>query len=184
MMQNYGYKAQIERTLSCPTLCNPMDCNPPRSSVHGESPGKNTGVGCHALLQGIFPTQGLNPGLPHCRQVLYHLSHQGSPTKNYTKVFDCRELVSLIPHCQGSTIFVTAALCFQVLKSVSVGDLPEKKNQLKNYTNTYIYMHIDIKQACVCIQGVGGEEEGSPWESLKSTWQSIRTCSLELSDMS
>ena len=40
---------------------------------------KNTGVGCHALLQGIFPIQGLNLGLPHCRRILYHLSHQGSP---------------------------------------------------------------------------------------------------------
>ena len=39
-------------------------------------PGKNTGVGCHFLLQEIFQTQGLNPGLPHCRQILYHLSHQ------------------------------------------------------------------------------------------------------------
>ena len=47
----------------CPTLCDPMDCSPPGSSVHGDSPGKNTGVGCHALLQGIFPTQGSNPGL-------------------------------------------------------------------------------------------------------------------------
>ena len=56
-----------------------MDCSPPGSSVHGDSPGKNTGVGCHALLRGIFPTQGLNPGLPHCRWILYHLSHQGSP---------------------------------------------------------------------------------------------------------
>ena len=46
---------------SCPTLCKPVDCSPPGSSVHGDSPGKNTGVGCHALLQGIFPTQGLNP---------------------------------------------------------------------------------------------------------------------------
>ena len=55
-----------------------MDCNPPGSSVHGASPGKNTGVGCHALLQGIFPTKGLNPGLPHCRQILYCLSHQGA----------------------------------------------------------------------------------------------------------
>ena len=44
--------------LSCPTLFDPMDCSPPGSSVHGDSPGKNTGVGCHALLQGIFPTQG------------------------------------------------------------------------------------------------------------------------------
>ena len=38
---------------------------------------KNSGVGCHALLQGIFPTYGLNPGLPHCRWIFYHLSHQG-----------------------------------------------------------------------------------------------------------
>ena len=40
-------------------------------------PGKSTRVGCHCLLQEIFLTQGLNPGLPHCRQTLYHLSHQG-----------------------------------------------------------------------------------------------------------
>ena len=43
------------------------------------SPGTNTGVGSLSCLQGIFPTQGLNPGLPHCRQILYQLSHQGSP---------------------------------------------------------------------------------------------------------
>ena len=43
------------------------------------SPGQNTGVGSHFLLQGIFPTQGSNPGLPHCRHILFQLSHQGSP---------------------------------------------------------------------------------------------------------
>ena len=68
-----GFVAQ-----SCPTL-HPTDCSPPVSSVHGDSPGKNIGVGCHALLQGIFPTQGSNLGLLNCRQILYHLSHQGSP---------------------------------------------------------------------------------------------------------
>ena len=62
---------------SCLTLWNSMDCSLRGSSVYGDSPGKNTGVGCHALLQGIFPTQKLNPGLPHWRQILYHLSHQG-----------------------------------------------------------------------------------------------------------
>ena len=41
--------------------------------------GQNTGVGSLSFLQGIFPTQGLNPGLPHCRQILYQLSHKGSP---------------------------------------------------------------------------------------------------------
>ena len=47
----------------CSTLCDRMDCSQPDSSVHGDSPGKNTGVGCHARLQGIFPIQGLNPAL-------------------------------------------------------------------------------------------------------------------------
>ena len=63
----------------CPTLCDPMDCSLPGSSIHGDSPDKNIGVGCHALFQGIFPTWGLNLGLPHCRRIPYHLSHQGSP---------------------------------------------------------------------------------------------------------
>ena len=62
----------------CLTLCDPMDYSLPDCSVHRDSPGKNTGVGCNALLQGIFPTQGLHPGLQHCRQILYSLSHQGS----------------------------------------------------------------------------------------------------------
>ena len=64
---------------SCLTLCDPMDCSLPGSSVYGDSPGKNTGVGCHALLQGIFPTQESNQGVLHCRQILYQLSYQGSP---------------------------------------------------------------------------------------------------------
>ena len=57
---------------SCPTLCDPMDCSPPGSSLcPWDSPGKNTGVDCCSLLQGIFPTQGSNLGLPHRRQILY-----------------------------------------------------------------------------------------------------------------
>ena len=61
---------------SCPTFCNPMDGSPPGFSVHGDSLGKNTEVGCHHFLQGIIPTQGLNPGLLHCRRILYQLCHQ------------------------------------------------------------------------------------------------------------
>ena len=64
---------------SCSTRCDPMDCSLSGSSDHRDSPGKNTAVGCHALLQGIFPTQGSNPGLQHCRRILYILSHKGSP---------------------------------------------------------------------------------------------------------
>ena len=70
---------------SCLTLCDPMECNPPGFSLHGDSP-ENTRVGCYALLQGIFPTQGLNPGLLHCRWTLYCLSHERSPYNTLNKV--------------------------------------------------------------------------------------------------
>ena len=62
----------------CLTLCDPMDCSPPRLLCPWDSPGKNNGEGSHSLLQGIFPTQGSNRDLSHCRQILYCLSHQGS----------------------------------------------------------------------------------------------------------
>ena len=65
-----------QHSQSCLTFCNPMDCSQPGSSVHGDSPGKNTGVGCHSLLQGIFLNQGLNLGLLHCKQIVYQLSHR------------------------------------------------------------------------------------------------------------
>ena len=60
---------------SCLTLCDPMDCSLLGFSVYGIFPGKNTGVGHHSLLQGIFLTQESNLGLFHCRQILYCLSH-------------------------------------------------------------------------------------------------------------
>ena len=50
-------------SLSRVQLCDPMECSPSGSSVHGDSPGKNSGMGCHDLLQGTFLTQGSNPGL-------------------------------------------------------------------------------------------------------------------------
>ena len=60
----FAYKIVCLITPLYPTLCDPVDCCPPDSSVHGDSPSKNTGVGCHALLQGIFPTQGQTDYLP------------------------------------------------------------------------------------------------------------------------
>ena len=59
---------EVKVTQSCPTLWDPS------------SPGENTGVGSLSHLQGIFSIQGVNPGLPNCRRVLYQLSHKGSPT--------------------------------------------------------------------------------------------------------
>ena len=66
-------KWKMKAAQSCPTLQYHGLCSP------WNFPGQNTGMGSCSLLQGIFPTQGLNPGLPHCRQILYQLSHQGSP---------------------------------------------------------------------------------------------------------
>ena len=62
-------------TQSCLTLCNPRDCSSPGTSFHKDFSGKNTEVGCHALLQGFLLTQGPNPDLSHCRQILYCLSY-------------------------------------------------------------------------------------------------------------
>ena len=65
------WRSEMKVAQLCPTLCNPMDCP-------WNSPGQNTGVVSLSLHQGSFPTQGLNPGHPHCRQILYQLSHKGS----------------------------------------------------------------------------------------------------------
>ena len=61
---------KLKVAQSCLTLCDPIDISPWNSS------GQNTGVGSLSLLQGIFPTQSSNPGLMHCRQILYQLSHK------------------------------------------------------------------------------------------------------------
>ena len=66
-------KAKVKVTQSCLTLCDPHGLYRPWNS-----PGQDTGVGRHSLLQGIFPTQESNPGLPHCRWILYQLSHKAS----------------------------------------------------------------------------------------------------------
>ena len=75
---------------------------------------KNTGVGSHSLLQGIFPTQGSNPGLPHCRQILYQLSHKGSPSgKEPTR--QCRRRMK-----QGFSPWVGKSLWRRVWQPTSV----------------------------------------------------------------
>ena len=87
---------------SCPTLCDSMDCSPPGSSVHRSSPGKNTGAGCHFLLQGIFlPRDWTRLSCISCigRRILYHWQHQTVSINLY---------VSLIPvlYCPDFGCFV------------------------------------------------------------------------------
>ena len=72
------FSVSVSHSVVCDSLW-PRGLKPTRLLCPQDSPGKNTGVGSHSLLQEIFPTQGSNPGLRHCKQILYFLSHQGSP---------------------------------------------------------------------------------------------------------
>ena len=84
----------VEVAQSCPALCNPIDCCLPGSSIQ---------VGFHFLLQGIFLTQGSNPGLLHCRQTFYHLSHQGNhyESKDFLKGKDLYQVEMKMDGLEG-----------------------------------------------------------------------------------
>ena len=92
---------------SCPTLCAPMDCSLPDSSVYGDSPGKNTGVGCHFLLQGIFPTSGSNLCLLHCRQILYHWATGEVPFYSLIFSYFLQDLFTISMICK-----VSPSMCY------------------------------------------------------------------------
>ena len=88
--------SQLRPTVLCVLVAQSCPTLPPGSSISGISQGKNTGVGCHFFLQRIFSTQGSNLGLLHCRRILYHLSHQGSP------VLSTLHLLTIAKHHQDS----------------------------------------------------------------------------------
>ena len=73
-------KVKVLVTQSCLILCDPMDCSLTGSSVLGILQAILQRMGSHSFLQGIFPTKGSNLGLQYCRQILYGLNQQGSPT--------------------------------------------------------------------------------------------------------
>ena len=72
---------------SSPTLLQPHVLQPARLLCPWDFPGKNTGVGCHALLQGIFPTQGSNPRLLHCRWILYRWATRDAPSSFLNRLY-------------------------------------------------------------------------------------------------
>ena len=76
---HYNMLTEIVQSLSHVQLLQPCGMQPAKVLSPWDFPGKNTGVGCHFLLQGIFPTKDSNPALLHCRQILYQLSYQRSP---------------------------------------------------------------------------------------------------------
>ena len=90
---------------SCLILCNPMECSPPGSSVHGDSPGENTGVGCCALLQAIFPTQGSKPRLLH-----YRFCTTGQPWKPHD-IHQCQSHLSCCIYIPSSFFSLPQGIC-------------------------------------------------------------------------
>ena len=100
--------SESEVAQLCPTLCDPMDCSLPGSSVHGILPGKDIGVDCYFHLQGIFLTQGSNPGLLHCRQTLYL-----APTKHrYLCVCMCVCVCVCVYNLPQSLVYNLILICF------------------------------------------------------------------------
>ena len=103
----------------------PHGLSPDRILCPWNSPDKNIGVGCHSLLQVIFPSQGLNPGLPHCRQILYYLSHQESP-------------------CVYIVVYIYICVCIYIYMCVCV--------QIYIYNDVFIYVKQDpVNRFCVTV---------------------------------
>ena len=161
---HYGWYAICLVAQSCPTLGNSMDCRPAGSPVLEDSPGKNTGVGCHALLQGIFPTQGLNPDLPWGRWILYPLSYKGTPTtamvgivimKYWYKHQLCRT-AGVIK--SGASLFNTLirSTCYHVRKTPNLSLLlvsctPHADNVTSGASGHHMYGFPLSKQLCNTI---------------------------------
>ena len=114
----FWYLKTLQRHVQ---LFGPHGLQPTRLLGPWDFLGESTGLGCHFLLQGIFLTQGSNPGLPHCRQTLYHLSHQGSP-------YNCIQFSSVVQSC--------LTLCDPMNRSTP--GLPIH-HQLPEFTQTHVH---------------------------------------------
>ena len=141
-------------TQSCPTLCDLMDGSPPGSPVHGDSPGKNTRVGCHALLQGVFPTQGWNPGLQIYRQILYCLIHEGSPYLSilhdkYSHSFNYLTLDKTSFFCSATKLIFFFRTKIPILISLS---FPQRLNKEPwNFSHRFDFSRWDMIISDICI---------------------------------
>ena len=108
--------------LKCSVVSNSLQ--PARFLCPWIFPGKNTGMGCHCLLQGIFLTQGSNPGLLHCRQILYQLNHKGSQCEN-----------RINSKCVCVCMCVCVSVCVCIILSTSIER--ERKIQFSSVAQSY-----------------------------------------------
>ena len=125
----------------------PYGLQPTRLLHPWDFPGNSPGVDCHFLLQGIFPTQGSNPGHPHCRQTLYHLSHQGSPNdySNALSIFKienrdfklCQSLLMLWQKCYNHLLGDSAP--FQHIQHVNFRFIFWAETNKKNSDSHFLF---------------------------------------------
>ena len=133
-----------------------------------DSLGKNTGEGCHSLLQGILPTQGSNPGLLHCRQILYHLSHQGNRRKRGINAFP-------LPNSAGSLRSPGAAVGGPVRQrsmcaSVCVCVCVCVHARLRIPTTPWLLGHSNAHLALIHFLGYSGCDWSASVSFLPASW--------------
>ena len=120
------------------------------------SQGQNTGVGSHSLLQKIFPSQGSNPGLPHCRWVLHQLSYQESPL-HYRRL--CDWLMNVEPHSYGSKI--RTWLCSQSVSGfLTLDNISIQEMRLRRYQRTDCWVFPGTLGFLNLILGASEEDSG------------------------
>ena len=134
-------KKESEVAQLCPTLCNPMDCSPPGSLVHGIFQARVLEWVAISCSRGFFPTQGLNLGLLHCRQILYHLRHQESPIYF---IYSIDSVYMSIPTYQ----FIQCppfSPCFYIFSNFgetdNIYDLVSKANTLHYFSSLSCFKH-------------------------------------------
>ena len=134
MKQRYMFHLVVMvQLLSRVQLLRPHGTQPARLLCPWDFPGKNTGVDCHFLLQGIFSTKESNPGLLHFRHILYRLSYEGSPCFIYQtpKAFDCVDHNKLWKALKEMVISVHLTC---LLRNLCAGQEATSQNQTQNQT--------------------------------------------------
>ena len=154
--KNHKWMSESEVTQSCPTCCNHMDCSLPGSSVHGIFQAiVLEWMDCHFLLQGTFLTQGSNPGLPHCRQTLYRLSHQGSSYGKTIPLIKCTfvgKVMSLLFNMLPKFViaFLSRSKCLNFMAAVTIcSDFGAQENKVSHCFHCFpIYLPLSDRTRC------------------------------------
>ena len=147
---------------------------PSRLLCPWNSPGKNTGAGCHFLLQGIFPTQGSNQGLPHCRHTLYQLSHQGS----FIMEKNIKNNVWVCIYITGAFLVASAAKNLPAIQETQVWSLGQE-DPLEEGMATHssiLAWKIPWTEETGRLQSTGSQRVGYGW----TDWARMHTCITEI----